>query len=101
MDGSSVSAGCHHFVDTSAVVLKVLLGGEVQIENKVVHGDDANAPLSPETHNRSSSLNVKGLSLRTEVSNTTIDHRPIGYQLPETASASPVTYHPAELRTRM
>ena len=46
LDGSSVCTCSHNFVDTSAVMLEVLLGGEVQVENKAGHVDDANAPDS-------------------------------------------------------
>ena len=40
LHGGSVGTCRNDFVDTSAVMLEVFLSGEVQVENKVVHGWD-------------------------------------------------------------
>lgn len=40
LDGGSIIAGRHNFIDDSTVVLQVILGGDAQVENKSVHAED-------------------------------------------------------------
>ncbi len=40
LDGGSIIARRHNFVDDSTVVRQVLLGGDVQVENKSIHAQD-------------------------------------------------------------
>jgi len=37
LNGGSIIAGCDDFIDDSTLVLEVLWGGDVQVENKSVH----------------------------------------------------------------